>query len=112
MADERKFFKIITPMELYHMRLPSHLEYGYELKEDFEAALRSLVNRWHGRVGEQIDERNGFRRLRFHDTPGGRPDEEWLPELLLQSSPRPDWLRDPDPVDEIEEEIDRAFGFD
>ena len=108
---EEKYFKVLTPMDIYYMRLPSHLEYGYEDKDDFEGAIRRLSLRWQNRIGERIDERHGFKRLRFHDTPGGKPDEEWLPDFMLVEVEKPEWMIKPE-RDEIEEEIERIFSFD
>lgn len=88
-----------------------YLFHGFEERIDYERALRQLVKRWHDRIGKAIAERNGFLRLRFHDTPGGKPDEEWLPVYLLQPVPMPDYLQESS-SDKFEEELNRAFGFD
>lgn len=91
--------------------LRDHLRHGYEDRDDFAAALRRLIEHWGGRVGERIGERNKFLMLRFHDTPGGRPDETWLPLYLLKPVDKPVYLQNPE-HDNIEEELDRIFGFD
>lgn len=102
---------LYTPiLDLYHLRMPDHLSFGYESAQDFRLAIRELVGRWGNRVGERIDERNGFYRLRFVDTPGGRPDEAWLPAFLLERVE--DGEEDVAEDDGIEAEIDSAFGFD
>ena len=90
--------------------LNDYLWHGYEEKADFRRALRRLADLWRGRVGECVAERNGFLRLRFHDTPGGLPDEEWIPRWLLEPSEMPDYLNVPEP-DPIERELDEAFGY-
>lgn len=108
---EERFFNVIAPAEVYHMRLPDSLEYGYEDKNDFERAIRRLSLRWQNRIGECIDERHGFKKLRFHDTPGGKPDEEWLPDFILVETSKPEWMIKPE-RDEKEEEVDRVFSFD
>jgi hypothetical protein len=101
------YYKMVN--SLYDITVPDHLEYGYEFRRDFRHALWMLIDRWRGRTGECIGEKNGFRLLRFHDTPGGKPDEAWLPCCLLESA-------DPPPADEHAdeqaEEIMRAFGID
>lgn len=112
MADNKKFYKVIT--DLYHARLPNHLEHGYETERDFRHALYKLSDYWKGRVGECVDERNGFCLLRYHDTPGGRPDEAWLPAYLLQEVPRPSYM-DADHGEEPDDdklELERIHGFD
>ena len=89
--------------------LEDFLMHGYEERLDFLRAVRRLTDRWHDRVGEAIDERNGFLLLRFHDTPGGRPDEAWLPLYLLTDA---GVMPEEPPRDELEDEITEAFGFD
>lgn len=102
------FFRVADSLDA--APLDDHLRHGYERRADFLHALRRLLNYWGGRVGERIDERNKFLRLRFHDTPGGLPDEAWLPLFLLSPAPIPDYMQDD--TDETEAELDRAFGFD
>ena len=109
MDETGQFFTVET--DIYHLRLPDPLEHGYECERDFRRALRALSERWKGRAGECVGERHGFLLLRFHDTPGGRPDEAWLPRYLLKGTDPPEWYYDEEP-DELEAEIDRAYGFD
>lgn len=90
--------------------LSDHLMHGYESRRDFCSALRKLIDRWHGRVGERIDERHGFLLLRFHDTPGGKPEEAWLPTYLLQLIDSQD-DSDSDSSDEITAELNSIYGF-
>ena len=94
--------------------LRDHLHHGYEYEEDFRHALRTIINRWRGRVGECIDEQKGFLQLRFHDTPGGRPDEAMLPYYLLQETTIPPYVPHygEHQPDSLEQELDRAFGFE
>ena len=108
-TDERRFYLVTGRIDKAPLR--DHLWHGYEEKADFRNALRELAERWRGRVGECVAERNGFLRLRFHDTPGGLPDEDWLPPYLLEPAPMPDYLNIPEP-DPLERELDEAFGFD
>lgn len=105
------FFLVAS--DLRNAPISDHLEHGYEDKYDFADALRTITRPFGGRVGECIDERHGFLRLRFHDTPGGKPDEKWVPRYLLTEATRPDYMDalEEEP-DEIERELDRAFGFD
>ena len=110
--NEKEFYIVLS--DISDALLDEHLLHGWESRWDFYYALRRLVNLWKGRVGECIGERHGFLHLRFHDTPGGRPDEAWVPRYLLQSAPMPDYLSDTDSDDPTPEEIelDEAFGFD
>ena len=94
------------------MQLPNHLEHGYEDKQMFRQAIRRIVDRWGGRTGEAVGERHGFLQLRFHDTPGGIPDEEWLPGYLLKPAHAPERQLERRPCDELEAELDDAYGFD
>lgn len=108
MEEERKFYRVRNTIDGAPLR--DHLLHGYETRRDFSDALRHLVEMWSGRVGECVAERHGFMRLRFHDTPGGRPDEEWLPPYLLDPAEMPDYLK-PDDTPEIEKELDEIFAF-
>ena len=106
-----KLYRVIP--NLYHTKVPDNLEFGYETKELFRDALRRLLDRFACRTGECIGDRHGFLRLRFHDTPGGRPDEAWMPMCLIRDTgevmPEPD---EPDEQDELIREIDEAMGFE
>ncbi len=112
MEDNRQFYQVIH--DHYDLRTSDHLEHGYEEESDYRKALRLLVERWHDRIGEAVDTRYEFRLLRFHDTPGGVPDEAWLPLLVLEPVPVPDYMREEESSssDSINEELDEAFGFD
>ena len=111
MNERREFYQVVNT--IWNMRLPDHLEHGYETERDFRQALDRLVTRWRGRVGESIGERHGFLLLRFHDTPGGMPDEEWLPRYLLKPVDAPPYIpSEPSSSEELTNEIDRAYGFD
>lgn len=103
------YFRVATTLDDAPLR--DYLDNGYETRNDFSNALLRLLDRWAGRTGERIGERSKFLHLRFHDTPGGKPDEAWLPIYLLSSVPMPDNLRTY-PKDAMEEELDRAFGFE
>lgn len=103
------FFQVCTSMD--GLPVDDHLNHGYEVRQDFVLALRRLIDHWGGRVGERVGERNKFLQLRFHDTPGGRPDEAWLPLYMLKAVEKPDYLQD-DKLNDTEEELDQAFGFD
>ena len=111
MDDERTFY--LVKDTLVGAPLSDHLLHGYADRLDFRKALKNIIVRWGGRIGERVGERHGFLLLRFHDTPGGQPDEEWLPRFLLQQTEMPDYVREaerePDP---FELELDEAFGFD
>ena len=96
----------------YDAPLDDYLTHGYENWRDFYNAVRRLTDRWHDRIGECIGERNGFLLLCFHDTPGGIPDEGWLPGYLLTAVEAPRAIRKSDSSDETEGEINRAFGFE
>ncbi len=104
------FFRVDT--DLSRAPLDRHSDHGYEERRDFREALQRLVDWWGGREGERVGDRNGFLRLRFHDTPGGRPDEAWLPLYLLRPCPMPEYMKPTPPPHPFIEELDRAFGFD
>lgn len=108
---ERLFYKV--EKDLHRAPLSDYISNGFEERWLFEEALRRLLERWSNRIGEQIDERHGFVRLCFHDTPGGCPDEAWLPLYMIYPVEIPDYLKDidDDDHDEIEEELDRIFCF-
>ena len=89
-----------------------HASHGYEDRSDFRDALRAIVNRWGGRIGERRQERNGFLRLHFADMPGKVTEVVWLPLYLLTPCPMPDYLTPSPPPDPIEQELDRIFGFE
>lgn len=107
-----KYYKVIS--NLYTIRMPNPLEYGYEYQSDFRRALWRIIDLWKGRVGECIDERNSFFRLRFYDTPGGRFDESWIPCCILVEEEHPQYTA-PEPEEEPDEfikELDEIMGFD
>jgi hypothetical protein len=103
----------VVTVDLRRAPLADYLMHGYQSRWDFEKALRRLANNWKDRVGQCINKRHGFMLLRFHDTPGCRPDEEWFPQFLLLQTSMPEYLverlKEPDPG---EQELDEAFGFD
>ena len=92
--------------------LDDHVQHGYEERQMFVEGLRKLTSRWGGRVGLNVGERNGFLLLRFYDIPGGGSEEKWLPLYLLTPTDMPDYMRHDDDADDIEAELDAAFGFD
>ena len=104
------FYRVLS--DLRRAPVSDYLSHGYESERDFHDALRQLVNRWHDRTGKVVAERHGFFRLRFYDTPGGKPDEAWLPSYLLEPAAVPDYLMAADSSDGLETELNRAFGFD
>ena len=104
------YFEVADTLE--KAPLNDHLKHGYETREEFVDALRRLLDRWSGRVGECVGDRNRFLHLRFHDTPGGVPDEAWLPIYLLTPVEQCDLIDEEEPPSELEMEVDRAFGFD
>lgn len=114
MATEKSFIKqffVVLP-DIGRAPVRDHLLHGYETRRDFEDALWRLVNLWKGRVGECVEERHGFLRLRFHDTPGGKPDEEWLPMYLLDPAEMPEYMKSGGEPSDEEKALDEAFGFD
>ena len=112
MADEGRFYKVL---DIDGAPLGDYQLHGYETRADFRRDLRALAGRWKGRVGECVGERHGFLLLRFHDTPGGTPDEKWVPRYLLEPVDMPEdheTQDDPERKDETDEAVDTAFGFD
>ena len=87
-----------------------HLQWGYEDEYEFTRALRKLLSLWRGRIGRNIEERNGFLHLRFTDIPGGGHEDAWLPLFLL--SPTEDPHTDDSEESPEEKELNKAFGFD
>ena len=112
MLVEKHSGYFLVDKDLGRAPLNRHSEHGYEERSDFREALRRLVGLWGGRTGERIGDRNGFLHLRFHDTPGGRPDEAWLPLYLLRPCPMPEYMNPTSPPHPFIEELDSAFGFD
>ena len=98
----------------YRAPLDEHLQHGYEDRDMFVDALRKLTRRYGGRTGENIDNRNGFLKLRFYDNAGGGTEDAWLPLYLLTPTEMPAYLEPvtPSEDDEIIRELDEAFGFD
>jgi len=89
-----------------------YLQHGFDTEERYRQALQRLCHRFGGRVGEQTDERNGFIRLRFRDTPDGCPDEVWIPRIILRLTAPPDYLLDTCFNAPQETMLDEIFGFD
>ncbi len=108
--DDAKFYEVVPDYDAAPVK--QYREHGYDSKWDFYLALREIGERWKGRVGECVAERHEFRRLRFHDTPGGKPDEAWIPNYLMKPTEMPEWIREAlKPVDPIEQEIEEALGL-
>lgn len=112
MNEEEHVFYTVN-FEIRKAPFADYMMHGYESKWKFYKALSKLADKWQGRTGECVGERHGFLRLRFHDTPGGTPDEEWIPDYMLEPAEMPDYVREMyEERDEVEEELDRVFGFD
>lgn len=103
------FFRVCSSLE--GLPIDDYLHHGYENRADFRDALRRLLDYWGGRIGERKDERNKFLLLSFPDTPGGKPDEAWLPLYMLTPCEPSPFAKKPE-RDPMEEELDKAFGFD
>lgn len=119
------FYRVMKNMDRVPLR--DYMDHGYETRQEFCDAVRELISRWggreaecfeerawHGKEGEAIDQRHLALHLRFHDTPGGLPDEAWLPLYLLDSIPTPPEFipHDPTPEELAKKEIEEALGFD
>ena len=91
-----------------------HLWQGYEKEWDYYAALKKQYDMWRGRVGVCIGKKAGMVRLRFYDTPGGKPDEAWLSAFMLKPVPATERsLADaPEERGQTDRVLDEAFGFD
>ena len=103
------FFRVCTSLD--GLPVADYLHHGYETRNDFRDALRRLIDRWGGRIGERTDEHNKFLLLRFPDTPGGVQDEAWLPLYMLTPCEPSPYARKLE-SDPMEQELDEAFGFD
>ena len=110
MGNIGSYYTITTTMR--NVPLREHLQHGFEFEDDFRRAIRELMERWRGRIGECVGEKNGFLVLRFHDTPGGIPDKARLPRYILEPCDAPPYARYKEPEDEMQREIDEAFGFE
>lgn len=108
MTSERHYYRVASDMDC--VPLKNHLEHGFESKYAFRKAARLLIDRWHDRTGEGVGIKKGFVLLRFCDSPGGLREEAWLPDYMLTPIAMPEYLL-PEERDELEEEIDKAFGF-
>lgn len=98
------FFRVSGDMN--RVPLNDFFEHGYETMREFREAAEELISRWHDREGEciekrlfhgpnsdTIDDRLTLLRLRFHDTPGCRPDEAWIPRYLADPIPVPEYAK-------------------
>lgn len=103
------FFRVCSTLD--GLPIDDYLYHGYEQRSDFRDALLRLLDYWGGRIGERKDERNKFLLLSFPDTPGGMPDQAWLPLYMLTPCEPSPYARKPE-RDPIEQELDEAFGFD
>ncbi len=104
----RKFYLVKSVRDY---RTADHLEHGYETECDYRRALRILQSRFAGRVGECVDEKHGFLRLRFTDTPDASPVYGWFPPILLAQTEPPEQdenLR----TETAKSPLDEIFGFD
>ena len=106
--EESKYYQVAADMK--GVPVNDYLMHGYEDKWVFYDAVQKLLRRWKSRIGECIGERNGFLRLRFHDTPGDMPDEEWLPRYLLTPTLPPDPPQEETTTEKAE--LEEAFEFD
>ena len=102
------FFRVADTID--GLPIDDYLHHGYETRADFRDALRRLIGRWGGRIGRYVSERNKFLLLSFHDTPGGIPDEAWLPLYML--TPCASSIATPKTTDPMEQELNEAFGFE
>lgn len=109
-AREREFF-LVTGF-LNKAPLNEYLWHGYEDRTEFRKALKRTAERWKGRVGEKVGERNGFVRLRFRDAPSRLAEEGWVPLFLTEPAQMPDHVIEAEQeLNEFERELDDAFGF-
>lgn len=111
------FYKVSRDMD--RVPLGDYLQHGFETRKEFIGAVAQLMSRWQGRKGECIEERvfhdrygnpdeaNRMLLLRFHDTPGGSPDEALLPAYLCEPIPTPVKFRPhkPNPEQQLKDEI-------
>lgn len=106
---EKKYYKVTTDT---NYKTSDHLQHGYETEHDYKLALRQLLKRFAGRVGELVDERHDFYRLMFRDTPDGQSVEQWLPAFLLLRAEPPHKEQTDTRSFICEEGVDDIFGFD
>jgi hypothetical protein len=103
------YFRVADSLD--GLPLADYLHHGYENREDFRDALRRLLDYWGGRIGERRDEHNKFLLLSFPDTPGGVPDQAWLPLYMLTPCEPSPYAGKPQ-REAAKQDLDRAFGFD
>ena len=89
--------------------LNDYVAHGYEEKADFRDALRRIVDRYGGRVGEYCGNHYDHLQLKFRDWQ--RSEHAWIPIYLLSPCPMPDYLKEEE-KDPIEEELDKIFWSD
>lgn len=109
MQKDSEYYSVVDDLSLAPLR--EYTLHGYISRQDFTTALHNLAQRWKGRIGEAVGERYDFLLLRFHDTPGGIPDEAWIPRYLLRPAGKPACLCRPRPS-KAEQALDEAYGFD
>lgn len=98
------FFRVSG--DISRVPLGDYFKHGYETLREFREAADTLIKRWYNREGEciekrmyrgtnmdAIDDNLTLLRLRFHDTPGCRPDEAWIPSYLTASIPVPEYAK-------------------
>lgn len=109
-SSNKKTFYLVLPT-LQYDRSEHHL-YGYETENAFSTAINNLFLQWRNHVGECIDRRFGFLRLRFCNCYGGHEDV-WLPKFMVrQTAPPEESPVQDDEEAEIEKTLDKVFGFD
>ena len=92
--------------------LNDYLNHGYETRRDFADAIRAIIDRFGGRTGQKVSNRNNFLLMRFDDTPGGTTEEAWLPIYLLTPCPIPEHLKNEEEQEPINQELEKAIGFE
>jgi hypothetical protein len=108
MVEKHSGFFLVAK-NLDHAPLNDYVAHGYEEKEYFRDALRRIIDRYGGRVGEYCGDRYDHLQLKFRDWQ--RSEHAWLPLFLLTPCPMPDYLKEEEEKDPFEEELNRIFGI-
>lgn len=93
------YYRVTT--DLSHAPLADYHQHGFESSKEMRESVLALAERWRGRKGECIeerlyrdrwgnpDEKTRMLHLKFHDAPGGFPEDAWLPVYICTPIPIP-----------------------
>ncbi len=92
------FYRVLAKLRA----IPSHHEYGYENPYDFLRAIRNIEERYGGLVGECVETRHAFYRLRIYDPLVWPKECVWIPKFMCEGAEAPPAQeKDDDPLDGV-----------